>query len=46
VFAQEPLPGCPSLVLTPQVAGVAAESNTRVSTLIAAKVAAFLAAPR
>jgi hypothetical protein len=32
-------------VLTPQVAGVAAESNTGAFTLIAAKVDAFLAAP-
>ena len=44
VFELEPLPaaspwvGCPNLVLTPHVAGVTAESNQRVSTLIAAEV--------
>jgi len=49
VFATEPLPagsalaGCPNLILTPHVAGVTRESNTRVSTLIAEKVAAALA---
>ena len=48
VFAQEPLPagsalaGCPNLVLTPHVAGVTRESNRRVSSLIAEKVAAAL----
>lgn len=48
VFAQEPLPAgtpladCPNLLLTPHVAGVTTESNTRVSTLIADKVAAAL----
>lgn len=52
VFAAEPLPaalplaGCPRLVLTPHIAGVTLESNARVSTLIADKVAAFLAAKR
>ena len=41
VFAVEPLPaaphfdGCPNLLLTPHVAGVSAESNERVSFLIA-----------
>ncbi len=41
VFDTEPLPasahfeGCPNLVLTPHIAGVSAESNTRVSFLIA-----------
>ena len=49
VFEQEPLPagsplaGCPNLLLTPHIAGVTAESNARVSTLIAEKVAAALA---
>ena len=44
VFATEPLPasphfdGCPNLILTPHVAGVSAESNERVSFLIADKV--------
>jgi (S)-sulfolactate dehydrogenase len=48
VFETEPLPagsalaGCPNLILTPHVAGVTRESNTRVSTLIAEKVAAAL----
>ncbi len=44
VFGAEPLPssphfqGCPNLVLTPHIAGVSAESNERVSFLIADKV--------
>ncbi len=44
VFAAEPLPasphfdGCPNLILTPHVAGVSAESNERVSFLIADRV--------
>ena len=44
VFGSEPLPasphfdGCPNLVLTPHIAGVSAESNERVSFLIADKV--------
>jgi len=48
VFEDEPLPagsplaGCPNLILTPHVAGVTRESNVRVSTLIADKVAAAL----
>ena len=48
VFDQEPLPAgspladCPNLILTPHVAGVTRESNVRVSTLIADKVAAAL----
>jgi (S)-sulfolactate dehydrogenase len=48
VFDDEPLPagsplaGCPNLILTPHVAGVTRESNVRVSTLIADKVAAAL----
>ena len=50
VFETEPLPagsplaGCPNLILTPHVAGVTLESNVRVSTLIADKVAAALGA--
>jgi (S)-sulfolactate dehydrogenase len=45
VFEAEPLPAgsplanCPNLILTPHVAGVTRESNLRVSTLIADKVA-------
>ncbi|TAG76865.1 MAG: 3-phosphoglycerate dehydrogenase [Burkholderiales bacterium] len=41
VFTQEPLPasdvfaGCPNLVLTPHIAGVSAEANVRVSSMIA-----------
>ena len=48
VFETEPLPagsplaGAPNLVLTPHVAGVTRESNARVSTLIAEKVAQAL----
>ncbi len=44
VFEPEPLKagnpweGCPNVVLTPHVAGVTAESNERVSSLIAAEV--------
>ncbi len=44
VFGNEPLPasphfeGCPNLILTPHIAGVSAESNERVSFLIADKV--------
>ena len=50
VFDTEPLPagsplaGCPRLILTPHIAGVTQESNLRVSTLIAEKVAAALEA--
>jgi (S)-sulfolactate dehydrogenase len=40
--AGSPLADCPNLLLTPHVAGVTAESNVRVSTLIAQKVAAAL----
>jgi (S)-sulfolactate dehydrogenase len=49
VFTTEPLAaaphfeGCPNLVLTPHVAGVTAESNERVSFLIAEKVLEALA---
>jgi (S)-sulfolactate dehydrogenase len=48
VFEAEPLPagsalvGAPRLLLTPHIAGVTAESNQRVSALIAERVAAFL----
>ncbi len=48
VFATEPLPAgsaladCPSLLLTPHVAGVTRESNLRVSMLVADQVAAAL----
>lgn len=41
VFTQEPLPasslfaGCPNLILTPHIAGVTAEANVRVSSMIA-----------
>ena len=44
VFGTEPLPaaahfvGCPNLMLTPHIAGVTAEANDRVSSLIAEKV--------
>jgi (S)-sulfolactate dehydrogenase len=44
VFGTEPLPAaahfaeCPNLLLTPHIAGLSAESNERVSLLIAAKV--------
>jgi (S)-sulfolactate dehydrogenase len=50
VFDVEPLPasphfeGCPNLLLTPHIAGVSAESNERVSFLIAQKVAEALVA--
>jgi (S)-sulfolactate dehydrogenase len=50
VFDQEPLgagsvlAGIPNLVLTPHIAGVTRESNERVSSLIADKVAHFLLA--
>ena len=51
VFEREPLPAgapladCPHLILTPHIAGVTRESNVRVSTMIAERVTAFLAAP-
>ena len=40
--AGSPLAGCPNLVLTPHIAGVTKEANTRVSSLIADRVADFL----
>ena len=49
VYQTEPMPvaahfqGCPNLVLTPHIAGVSAESNERVSLLIAQKVLEALA---
>ena len=52
VFTEEPLPagsplaGCPNLVLTPHIAGITAESNARVSRLIAQRVLDVLAAQR
>lgn len=48
VFDREPLPagsplaGCPRLLLTPHIAGVTRESNERVSSMIAERVAAAL----
>lgn len=48
VFEAEPLPAtahlqhCPNLLLTPHVSGVSAESNERVSALIADRVIGFL----
>ena len=48
VFVEEPLKAgsvlenCPNLILTPHIAGVTAESNTRVSSMIAERVAEFL----
>ncbi len=41
--AGSPLADCPNLILTPHIAGVTAESNTRVSSMIAGRVAAYLA---
>jgi len=48
VFDPEPLPagsplsGAPNLILTPHIAGVTRESNERVSSMIADRVAAVL----
>jgi (S)-sulfolactate dehydrogenase len=44
--AGSPLVDCPNLILTPHIAGVTAESNVRVSSMIAERVAAFLAAAK
>jgi (S)-sulfolactate dehydrogenase len=44
--AGSPLAGCPNLILTPHIAGVTRESNERVSSMIADRVMAFLAARR
>jgi (S)-sulfolactate dehydrogenase len=52
VFEKEPLPagsalaGCPNLLLTPHIAGVTAESNQRVSGMIAERVLEALASRR
>ena len=52
VFDIEPLKAgsalvdCPNLILTPHIAGVTAESNERVSSMIAERVAAFLASAK
>ena len=54
VFAQEPLTkeqgavfaGCPNLILTPHVAGLTVEANTRVSSLVAEKIRNHLAGGR
>jgi (S)-sulfolactate dehydrogenase len=44
--ASSPLADAPNLLLTPHVAGVTAESNERVSSLIAQRVAESLQSPR
>jgi (S)-sulfolactate dehydrogenase len=50
VYAQEPLSegsplaAAPNLILTPHIGGLTREANTRVSTMIAARVADFLQA--
>ena len=54
VFEQEPLSkeraqifaGCPNLILTPHVAGLTVESNTRVSQMVAEKIRDHLAGGR
>lgn len=51
VFHDEPLKAgsmladCPNLLLTPHIAGVSAEANIRVSSMIADRVAAYLSTP-
>jgi (S)-sulfolactate dehydrogenase len=40
--AGSPLADCPNLILTPHIAGVTTESNTRVSSMIAERVATYL----
>lgn len=51
VFHDEPLKtgsmlaDCPNLLLTPHIAGVSAEANIRVSSMIADRVAAYLSTP-
>lgn len=51
VFDDEPLKAgssfvdCPNLILTPHIGGVTAESNVRVSSMIAERVASYLGAP-
>ena len=48
VFEDEPLPAgsalvdCPNLLLTPHIAGVSAEANARVGSMVAERVASFL----
>ena len=44
--AGSPLTDCPNLILTPHIAGVTAEANIRVSSMIAERVAAYLASVR
>lgn len=52
VFTQEPMPqsaifaGCPNLVLTPHIAGVSAEANVRVSSMIADAVISAMRAEK
>lgn len=54
VFAQEPLSkehgdvfnGCPNLLLTPHIAGLSVEANTRVSRLVAEKIRNHLSGGR